>query len=63
MPPPMPAIAAASVQITIFIRTTLIPADRAPVSLVRIADSARPDVDRRMAAMKRLTSTKSASVT
>src|SRR5712691_9269903 len=62
IPPPMPAIAAASAEIAIFMRTTPIPADRAPVSLERIADSARPDVDRRIAAMRRLMSTKSASV-
>jgi hypothetical protein len=43
-------------------RTTLIPADLAPVSVERIAESASPDVDRRMAAMKRLMATKIASV-
>src|SRR5260370_11887098 len=58
----MPAIAAASAQTMIFMRITLIPADRAPVSLERIAVSASPDVDRRIAAMKGLITTKIARV-
>src|SRR5260370_12835813 len=58
----MPAIAAGSAQLMMFMRITLIPADRAPVSLERIAVSASPDVDRRIAAMKRLITTKIASV-